>query len=42
MRILMIAYCFPPVASPEAYVTAKLMGALGETVVDVVSADPSL
>ena len=42
MRILTISYCFPPVASPESFVTAKLMGALGETDVDVVSADPSL
>ena len=42
MRILAISYCFPPVASPEAFVTAKLMGALSDTSVDVVSADPSL
>ncbi len=42
MRILTISYCFPPVSSPEAFVTAKLMGALSDASVDVVSADPGL
>lgn len=42
LRILCIGYCFPPVASPEAYVTAKVMGALPDARVDVLTADPTL
>ena len=41
-NILLIAYCFPPAASPESYVTAKIMGALDEVEVDVLSVAPDL
>lgn len=41
-KLLAISYCFPPVASPEAYVSAKLMGAMSQFEVDVISADPAL
>lgn len=41
-NILLIAYCFPPAASPESYVTAKIMGALEEVEVDVLSVAPDL
>jgi len=42
LRVLCIGYCFPPVTSPESYVTAKVMGALPNARVDVLTADPSL
>ncbi|MFN4164119.1 MAG: glycosyltransferase [Ferrovibrio sp.] len=41
-KLLAISYCFPPVASPEAYVSAKLMGAMSQFEVDVISADSAL
>jgi glycosyltransferase involved in cell wall biosynthesis len=41
-KLLAISYCFPPVASPEAYVSAKLMGAMSQFAVDVISADSAL
>lgn len=41
-RLLAVSYCFPPVASPEAFVSAKLMGALQGFKVDVISASPDL
>lgn len=42
MRILCLGYCFPPVASPEAFVSAKTMSAIPATDVDVVTASPKL
>ncbi|WP_417810385.1 hypothetical protein [Thalassospira alkalitolerans] len=39
--MLLISYCFPPVSSPESFVTAKIMGALDGVDVDVLSADAS-
>lgn len=41
-RLLTISYCFPPVASPEAYVSAKLMGALQNFQIDTISANTDL
>ena len=38
LRILSVGYCFPPVASAESYVTAKVMGALPDARVDVLTA----
>lgn len=42
MRVLCLGYCFPPVASPEAFVSAKTMAAIPSTDVDVVTASPNL
>ena len=42
MRILCMGYCFPPVASPEAFVTSKTMAAIPDAAVDVVTAGASL
>lgn len=42
MRILCMGYCFPPVASPEAFVTSKTMAAIPESEVDVVTASTNL
>lgn len=41
LRILSVGYCFPPVASAESYVSAKVMGALPDTRVDVLTAAAS-
>lgn len=41
ISMLMVSYCFPPVSSPESFVTAKIMGALDGIDVDVLSADAS-
>ena len=37
-----MGYCFPPVASPEAFVTAKTMAAVPGAEVDIVTASASL
>src|SRR5262249_35849845 len=37
-RILALGYCFPPAATAEAFVTAKLLANLPNATVDVVSA----
>ncbi len=42
MRVLCLGYCFPPVASPEAFVTAKTMAAIPGAEVDVVTASANL
>lgn len=42
LRILCLGYCFPPVASPEAFVTSKTMAAIPGAKVDVVTASPTL
>ncbi len=42
MRILCLGYCFPPVASPEAFVTSKTMAAIPGAKVDVVTASSAL
>ncbi|MBT4771805.1 MAG: glycosyltransferase [Rhodospirillaceae bacterium] len=42
MRILCLGYCFPPVASPEAFVSSKTMSAIPAAEVDVVTASPHL
>lgn len=42
MRILCLGYCFPPVASPEAFVTAKTMAAIPDATVDIVTASANL
>ncbi|MBT5944964.1 MAG: glycosyltransferase [Rhodospirillaceae bacterium] len=42
MRILCLGYCFPPVASPEAFVTSKTMAAIPGAEVDVVTASANL
>ncbi|MDE0779357.1 MAG: glycosyltransferase [Alphaproteobacteria bacterium] len=42
LRILCLGYCFPPVASPESFVTAKTMAAIPDTNVDIVTASPYL
>ena len=42
MRILCLGYCFPPVASPEAFVSSKTMGAIPGAEVDIVTASPLL
>ena len=39
-RILVLGYCFPPAATSEAFVTAKLLANLPNATVDVVSAAP--
>ncbi|MBN8195935.1 glycosyltransferase [Thalassospira povalilytica] len=36
-RVLVIGYCFPPSASPEAFVTAKLLKNIKDCEVDVVT-----
>lgn len=42
IRILCMGYCFPPVASPEAFVTSKTMAAIPGAEVDVVTAAAEL
>jgi hypothetical protein len=42
MRILCMGYCFPPVASPEAFVTSKTMAAIPDAQIDIVTASASL
>ncbi len=42
LRILCLGYCFPPVASPESFVTAKTMAAIPNTTVDVVTTSHEL
>lgn len=42
IRILCLGYCFPPVASPESFVTAKTMAAIPDAHVDMVTASPHL
>jgi glycosyltransferase involved in cell wall biosynthesis len=42
IRILCLGYCFPPVASPESFVTAKTMAAIPDADVDMVTASPHL
>lgn len=37
LRILCLGYCFPPVASPESFVSAKTMAAIPDARVDVVT-----
>ncbi|MGB7258621.1 MAG: hypothetical protein WBD48_11145 [Pseudolabrys sp.] len=39
-RVLLLSYAFPPMAVPEAYLSAKLMGNLPGYAVDVVCAQP--
>tara|TARA_R110001583_G_scaffold184561_1_gene343947 strand:- start:33991 stop:35208 length:1218 start_codon:yes stop_codon:yes gene_type:complete len=39
--MLLLSYCFPPVASPESFVTAKTMGGLRDVDIDVIAAEPS-
>ena len=39
-RVLLLSYAFPPMAVPEAYRSAKLMGNLPGCAVDVVCAQP--
>lgn len=40
-RVLLLSYGFPPMASPEAYLSAKTMGNLPTTKCDVIAARPS-
>lgn len=42
IRVLCLGYCFPPVASPEAYVSAKSMAAIPDTEVDIIAGAPDL
>jgi len=42
MRILCLGYCFPPVASPEAFVSSKTLAAIPAAEVDVVTASAHL
>lgn len=42
LKILSMGYCFPPAASAEAYVSARILGNIPDCSVDHISADPSL
>jgi hypothetical protein len=42
LKVLCLGYCFPPVTSPESFVTAKTMAAIPDTHVDIITAAPSL
>ncbi|WP_288349206.1 hypothetical protein [uncultured Thalassospira sp.] len=41
-RILVIGYCYPPTASPEAFVTAKLLRNIPECEIDVLTLEDGL
>ncbi|MEQ8391726.1 MAG: hypothetical protein RIB30_12090 [Thalassospira sp.] len=41
-RVLVIGYCYPPTASPEAFVTAKLLRNIPDCQIDVVTLEDGL
>jgi glycosyltransferase involved in cell wall biosynthesis len=42
LKLLSLGYCFPPVASAESYVTARILGNIPNSTIDHISADASL
>lgn len=42
LKILSLGYCFPPAASAEAYVSARILGNIPNCTIDHISADPAL
>ena len=41
-RILVIGYCYPPTASPEAFVSAKLLRNIPDCKIDVLTLEDGL